>query len=79
MNFSLERRSSVIISSISTFTVPHRPVPPIPGQKSSNVNENKQTIDNIYLVANEVPHSLSQEEETSFEDKVKGREKKGKF
>lgn len=63
--FYLERPLSFIEPS-RTFTLPHRPPPPIPG-------ENKQVTDDVYLIAKEVPQSLikEDEDETLLEDKVK--------
>ncbi len=80
MGFYLEKHSSLLIPN-NNFTVPHRPVPAIPEEKSSNLNE----TDNVYLVAKEIPKSLIkdddkseivqtktlEEESTSVEDKVK--------
>jgi hypothetical protein len=36
-----------------------------------NLNRNKQIIENVYLVAQEIPACLIKEEETPLEDKVK--------
>ncbi len=60
-HFNSERRSSLETPN-STFTLPHRPAPPIP-EKPLNFNENKQIIRNVYLAAKEVPQSLLKEEE----------------
>ena len=69
--FNLERHSNDD-KPISIFTLPHRPMPPTPEEKSVNINEINSTTDHIYLTAQDIPQSLiKQTKETSLEDRVK--------